>query len=171
MRRALVLVFLAACGKAPPPDPLSWRGKPEVLAEFSNRANYPIATRRPVIRGKLVVIDMTDERPGFRDYYYYLKDLMPHSKEEVGTIVWVRHFRTAVGTYTHGHTGFQETYEVTIVDNVDKQAIWTEVFQGGLPPKEVTYKSSERATLDRDGVSGGSPDTAVVEYLKNLPRQ
>jgi hypothetical protein len=162
---------LVSCGKAPPPDPLSWRARPEVLAEFSNRNNYPISTRKPVIRGKLVVIDMTDDRPGFRDYYFYLKDLLPHSKEEVGTIAWIRHFRTAVGKYSDGHTGYQETCEVTIVDNIDKQAIWTEVFQGGMPQKEYTYKQSERADIDRAGFSGGHPDGAVIQYLKTLPRQ
>lgn len=172
MRRAFVLLLLASCGKAPSPDPLLWRGKPEILAEFSNRNNFPVSTRKPVLRGKLVVIDMTGERPSFLDYYYYfLKDLTPGSKEEVGTIAWIRHFRQAVGKYNDGHTGFQETYELTLVDYADKAAIWTEVFAGGLPAKEVEYRLSEKPELDRHGISGGYPDQAVIQYLKSLPRQ
>src|SRR5689334_13934855 len=126
MRRAFVLVFLASCSKAAPVDDLSWRGKPDVLAEFSNRNNYPVVARDPVLKGKVLVLDMTGT-PAFEDYFnFHLPpELRPHRKEDVGTIIWIRHFRTAVGKYSGGHVGVQETYEVTIVDNIAKQTIWT----------------------------------------------
>jgi len=153
-------------------DDLSWRGKPEVLAEFSNRNNYPISTQEPVIKGKVLVIGM-DGTPSFDDYYNQLlpADLKPHRKEDVGTIVWTRHFREAVGRYASGHVAVQETYEVTIVDHRTKQTIWTTTFKGGMPDKEVRYQESQRRDMDRDGISGGYPTEAVLQYLLKLPRQ
>jgi hypothetical protein len=172
MRRACVLLLLVSCGKAAPVDDLSWRGKPDVLAEFSNRNNYPISTREAVIRGKLLVIDMTGQ-PAFDGYLNQRlpAELKPHRKVDVGTIAWIRHIRTAAGKYSGGHVGVQESYEITIVDNIDKQAIWTNVIQGPPPNKEVTYRKSEKEEIDRNGISGGYPTEAVVRYLLQLPRR
>lgn len=172
MRRAFVLIFLAACGKPPPAEDPSWINKPEVVAEFSNRNNYPIAGRTPVIRGKLLVVNMGDKPYIDGNFNARLpKELFPHKKEEVGTLAWIRELRTVVGKYSGGTPAVQESYEVTIVDNIDKQAIWTSVFDGPKPDKEIHVRASEYRDSIRTGVGGGLPFEKVVEYLLSLPRQ
>jgi hypothetical protein len=95
----------------------------------------------PYLRGKPIVINMSSP-PGF--YHSYLerfpKELRPRSKEEVGSIVWIRDFRSLVTTYRNGIIGYQDSIEVSVIDNLTKQMIWTTVFEGPKPPREFTYR-------------------------------
>ena len=149
---------------------VNWLGQPGVLEEFTNRNNYPVALGEPVVRGRVLVLDMDNKCIAGWEYRLP-RELFPASKEEVGTLVWLRRFRTPVARYASGATGYQETLEMTIVDNVAKQAVYTNVFTGGMPEKKVSETAAEAGEAARNGRSGGSPDEAAKRHLLSLPRK
>jgi hypothetical protein len=84
------------------------------------------------------------------------ESLVPTHSEEVKYVVWFSCTKAAVGTYTDGATGYQQTCEVKMIDRANRIIVAKETFAGEMPPQTKTHPGDS---------SGGRPDGGMREYL------
>jgi len=171
MRRALLLLALAGCGKSEPPPPdLSWMKETALLNEWTSA--FPMVTRTPVIKGKLLILEMDRKEVLVGMMKQLPAELRPATKAEVGTLAWLRTTKTPVGQYKKmGLAGNRDTLEVTLIDVAAREAFHWHGFDGGMPEKEIRLTKEEMEDARREGgISGTAPKDAVLQYLIGLPR-
>jgi hypothetical protein len=163
-----IISSIAARSKKAPFDPYveEYLRPPEVpdwIANAEADAQDPdyVAPDPPTVAGKLVIVNR--DKKEIDDLFVDLPDgLRAENPEEVGTVVWVSFARVAVGTYTDGATGYAHSCTVHVIDKAGWTVTAIRRFQGSAPPSFKKHSGD---------AEGSKPDSAVIEYLKNLPRK
>ena len=116
----------------------------------------------PYLSGKILPIDVKEKKIDSYVWSALPSALLAHRYEEVQTVVLLEYGKAQVGTYTNATGAYIRTCVVKIIDRSRGTVLAEQTFSGSSPP------SMTRSSV---GTSGSSPRTAVVQFLKKLPRR
>lgn len=135
----------------------------EQIGEYTSIPNLQEQLSDDVtLDGKVVIVN-TDKNEIERTLLFSLPEsLVPIHPEEVKYVVWFSCTKAAVGTYTDGATGYQQTCEVKVIDRANRLIVAKETFAGGMPDQTKTHSGDS---------SGGRPDGDMRGYLISLANE
>ena len=116
----------------------------------------------PYLSGKILPIDVSEKKIDSYVWSALPSTLLARRFEEVQTVVLLKYGESPAGSYTNGAGAFIKKCEVTIIDRTRGTVLIEQTLFGTSPPKTTTSRS---------GAYGSSARTAVVQFLKKLPRR
>jgi hypothetical protein len=118
--------------------------------------------QRQKVKGKILPVDVEKKEVDW--VYFDLPDeVRPAKPEDIGAVALLRWGKNLVGNYNNNpsNPAYQQTVQVTVVDQNTKTILGQTSFAGSMPPQKK--KSSESGT-------GSRPDAEIINYLKGFPR-
>jgi len=116
----------------------------------------------PYLSGKILPIDVKEKKIDSFVWSALPSALLAHRYDEVQMVVLLKYGESPAGSYTNGTGAFTRKCEVTIIDRTRGTVLVEQTLFGTSPPKTTTSHS---------GAYGSSARTAVVQFLKKLPRK
>jgi hypothetical protein len=113
--------------------------------------------------GKMVVVDEQDKDVDSL-HFDLPDDLRAATPEEVVTVARLRWAKNRIGEYQGGGGAYQWSCNVALFDLPSKTMVATQHIEGSAPPPSFVGRPGESRTGDK-------PTTAVLNFLKNLPRK